>query len=211
MRLSRVSVALPLLAALAGCSSSTDNVMSTAFPVARMSRPESRIEVPPGSFTLDRILGRPDGLQPLGPDTTINLMEADGRTLRDLLDVEGRRELRDVRMPPDVIEPTPPPPPEAQPRRRGSSTPPQASVQPELDQRPVQPPAPPPAAAAGTTLRPGTTIPGPRGGTVMGGSAGSVGTTIGPSGQPGTATRDGGTVTLFGADGSIRTVPVPQR
>lgn len=209
MRLSRFSVALPLLAALAGCSSSSDNVMGTAFPLARMSRPESRIEVQPGSFTIDRVLGRPDGLQPLGPDTTINLIEADGRTLRDLLDVEGRREMRDVRMPPDVVEP-PPPPPQSQ-QRRGSSTPPQANVLPEVEPRPVTPPTVPPAPAASRTIPPGTTIPGARGGTVMGGSAGSVGTTIGPSGQSGTATRDGGTVTLFGADGSIRTVPVPQR
>lgn len=204
MRRSRVSVALPLLAGLAGCASSSDNVFGTAFPLARMGRPEARLETPPGSFTLERILGRPDGLEPLGPDTTLNLVEADGRTLRDLLDVEGRREIRDVLIPPDVVEP------QSQPRR-GSSTPPQASVLPEVAPRPVPPPPAPAAAATPPVLPPGTTIPGPRGGTVMGGSAGSVGTTIGPSGRTGTATRDGGTVTLYGPDGSIRTVPVPPR
>lgn len=207
MRYLRLGLALPLLAAMVGCTSSSDNVLSTAFPIQRLSRPESRIVVPPGSFTVDRVLGRPDGLEPLGPDNSLNLFEADGRSLRDLLDVEGRRELRDVRMPPDVVESPAQPPP----RRRGSSTPPQANVLPEVEPRPVAPPPSPAPPVAARPLTSGTTIPGPAGGTVVGGSAGSTATTIGPSGRPGTATRDGGTVTLFGADGSIRTVPVPPR
>jgi hypothetical protein len=210
MRLSRFGVALPLFAALAGCTPSSPNVVGTAFPVARMSRPESRIQVEPGNFTMDRVLGRPDGLEPLGPDQSLNLFESDGRSLRDLLDVEGTRpnifeQMERGGRAPD--EPPPPPPP----RRRGSSTPPQASAIPELEPRTVAPPPPAPPPTASRTLPPGTTIPGPAGGTVVGGSAGSTATTIGPSGRPGTATRDGGTVTLFGADGSIRTVPAPQR
>lgn len=211
-RILRPAFGLPLLLGLAACTGASNNVMDSAFPVSRMT-PQGRLaglEPPPStSFTVDRVLGRPDGLQPLGEDQTLFRAGADGRSIRDLLDVEGTR-----RSYFDQLEQQPPPPtnpPPSPPRARGSSTPPQANVLPEANAPVVRAPAPPPAPAPSTALTPGTTIPGPRGGATVGGSAGSTATTVGPSGQSGTATRDGGTVTLFGADGSIRTVPAPQR
>ena len=208
MRRFRLLAPLVLLAALPACTGASPSLMDSAFPTARLG-PEGRLAgVDSQGFTTLRVLGRPDGLQPLGEDTTINLRESDGRTLRDLLDVDGRRpNMFDQMRAPDDPASIPP-----VPRTRGSSSPPPQASLPEVQQRPLAtPPPPPPAPQAERTLPPGTTIPGPQGGTVAGGSAGRVGTTVGPSGQVGTSVRDGNTVTLFGPDGSIRTVPVPPR
>lgn len=209
-RILRLASGLPLLFGIAACTGSSNNIAETAFPIDRMG-PEGRLaglQPSPGtSFTMDRVLGRSDGLQPLAEDQTLAGFGADGRSIRDLLDVEGTR-----RSYFDQLEQQQPPPSSPPPRRPGSSTPPEARVLPEANAPVVRPPAAPAApSAAPRPLPPGTTVPTPQGGVVTGGSAGGTTTTIGPSGQAGTATRDGGTVTLFGPDGSIRTVPVPQR
>lgn len=205
MRHPRLNVArlmAPLLLAtplvLGACSGSTNSALDSAFPNARWG--QARAGLDGESFTMRRILGQPDNLAPLREDPSFNVREADGRTLRDLLDVEGTR--------PNIYEQQER---EGQPARRGSSSPPPPprTVPPEQP-APRASLAPPPAPAAEPGLRPGQVVPGTGGGAVVSGGTGRTGTTIGPSGQAGTAVREGNTITLFGADGSIRTVPAPR-
>lgn len=185
----------PLL--LGACTGASNNMLDSAFPNARWG--QARAGLDGESFTMRRVLGEPDNLQPLREDPTFNVREADGRTLRDLLDVEGTR--------PNIYEQQER---EGQAARRGSSSPPPPprTVPPEQPApRASLAPAPAPAEPG---LRAGQVVPGTSGGTVVSGGTGRAGTTIGPSGQAGTAVRDGNTITLFGADGSIRTVPAPR-
>lgn len=206
--------AILLAAALPACTASTPNVIGTAFPTSRMGTEARLAGVDTDGFTMRRILGRPDGVEPLREDAEFSQTVPDGRSLRELLDVEGTRsnifDQAERGTTPPPAEAAPPPPP----RRGSASPPPPRAALPEEETQPRQvaaPRPPAPAAAPGAPLPAGTVIPGPQGGTVVGGSAGSVATTVGPGGAPGTATRDGRTITLFGADGSIRTVPAPTR
>ena len=93
-RILRLASGLPLLFGIAACTGSSNNIAETAFPIDRMG-PEGRLaglQPSPGtSFTMDRVLGRSDGLQPLAEDQTLAGFGADGRSIRDLLDVEGTR------------------------------------------------------------------------------------------------------------------------
>jgi hypothetical protein len=198
-----------LLLPLAACSGAGSSIIDSAFPTARMG-PESRLAgVDTTGFTMQRVLGRPDSVAPLTEDQSLTTREPDGRTLRDLLDVEGTRPsvFDQQERGPGTGDPV-------SPRTRGSGSPPRSSALPEVQPRVVTAPPPPvptlPQTPAGPqrTLPPGTVLPG---GAVVGGAVGNTAPTIGPSGQSGTAVRDGNTVTLFGADGTIRTVPVPPR
>jgi hypothetical protein len=198
MRIALVAL-LPLLAACSGAGSS---VIDSAFPTARMG-PESRLAgVDTSGFTMQRVLGRPDTVAPLTEDQSLTAREPDGRTLRDLLDVEGNRPsvFDQQERGPGTGDPV-------APRTRGSGFPPRSSALPEVEPRVVRAPPPPAPTIPQRALPPGTVLPN---GAVVGGSVGNTAPTIGPSGQAGTAVRDGNTVTLFGADGSIRTVPAPR-
>lgn len=200
-RLQRSLSLLPLCLAMAACSGAGDNIFAAAFPVSRMGTEARLSGLDTSGATMSRVLGRPDGLQPLTEDESLSRV-SDGRSTRDLLDMEGTRrsQIDQLEEPQSPARPAP---------RRSSSTPPQASALPEANAPPVVPPPPSPSAASPRALPPGTAIPNAQGATVAGAGTASTATTIGPAGQSGTATRDGGTVTLFGADGSIRTVPVP--
>jgi hypothetical protein len=199
MRPMTLIAAFGTMLVLAGCSGSTNNPADSAFPMARWG--QARAGLDPESFTMRRILGQPDNLEPLREDASFTAREADGRTLRELLDVEGTRpNIYDQQ---EQREGTPP-------ARRGSSTPPRAEARPEFNPNVDVAPRPPEPPVASQGLRPGQVLPGPSGGQVVTGGSGRTSTTIGPSGQSGSAVRDGGTVTLFGPDGSIRTVPAPR-
>ncbi len=199
MRHSTLIAACGALLVLAGCSGASNNPVDSAFPMSRWG--QARAGLDPESFTMRRILGQPDNLEPLREDASFTAREADGRTLRELLDVEGTRpNIYDQQ---EQRDGTPP-------ARRGSSTPPRAERREEFNPNVDVAPRPPEPPVASQGLRPGQVLPGPSGGQVVTGGSGRTGTTIGPSGQPGSAVRDGGTVTLFGADGSIRTVPAPR-
>jgi hypothetical protein len=201
---------LALLPVLAACGGAGTSMVDSAFPVSRMG-PEGRLAgVDATGFTVQRVLGRPDGLAPLTEDQSVMAREADGRTLRDLLDVDGQRSnvFEQMERNPGAVPPAVVPPGTEPPRPRGSGFPPRAEVPPPREPRVVSVPRPDPSPVPQRTLPPGTVLPG---GAVVGPSVGSTAPTIGPSGQSGIATRDGNTVTLFGPDGSIRTVPVPPR
>lgn len=68
---------------------------------------------------------------------------------------------------------------------------------------------PPRALAAPEPDRRGQAIPGTPPGTITTGGTGRLGTFGGPAGS-GTTLQEGGTMTLMGADGRIRTVPAPR-
>lgn len=145
------------------------------------------------SYTMRRLRGLDDQVGGLQPDETIRWPSERDEQRPSVFETEDERRARESQPP----------------ARRGSSSEspdiPRASREP----MPAQPPralAPPPEPE----LR-GQAIPGAPAGTVStGGTAtGRTGTFGGPAGS-GTTVRDGGTTTLMGADGTIRTVPTPR-
>lgn len=147
------------------------------------------------SYTQRRMTGAPDEITPLQPDVSVQWPRDSGERA-SVFETEEERRARErresqVRRPPGSPAPAPAP----QVRRPD----------------PAQIVAPPPPREVPVPEREsrGEGIPGAPAGTVTTGGTGRTGTFGGPSGS-GTTTRDGGTMTLMGADGQIRTVPAPR-
>lgn len=144
------------------------------------------------SYTLQRLRGVEDQVGGLQPDPTISWPSERDEQRPSVFETEDERRAR-----------------ESQPPRRGSST--ESREAPRADRVTVPPQAPRALAPAPEPELRGAAIPGAPPGTVStGGTAtGRTGTFGGPAGS-GTTVRDGGTTTLMGADGSLRTVPTPR-
>jgi hypothetical protein len=148
--------------------------------------------VPAGSYTHERLRGGADSLQPLEIDTSLQ-WPRDPLERASIFETEEDRRARErqVRRPPGTPAPAPSPRADRQdPADLVDRAPPRAVATPEPDRR-------------------GQAIPGAPPGTVTTGGTGRTGTFGGPAGS-GTTVRDGGTMTLMGADGQIRTVPAPR-
>jgi hypothetical protein len=143
-----------------------------------------------------RITGRPDQAGTLEPDMTVSWPKPE-EDRPSVFETEDERRARERR-----AQET-----EARPPRVGSSTE-SRQLPPQADQ-PL--PGPPPRALAEPPepVSRGAAIPGAPAGTVTTG-VGQRGGTFGGPGGSGTVIRDGGTTTLMGADGTIRTVPTPR-
>jgi hypothetical protein len=192
-RAARLAGSLSLVVLLAGCGSMVGTGFSGSgngfggFGGARQPAAEA------DGYTMRRLTGRDDAVEPLQPDTTISWPKPDEER-PSIFETEEERRAR-----------------EGQPRqgqtqsRRGSSTesPDIAIPREDVTQPPRRDPralaAPPPAESRGQG------IPGAPAGTVITG-----GNTFGGPAGSGTVLRDGGTTTLMGADGTIRVVPTPR-
>jgi len=196
--LPRTVAALALALALAGCgvgrgfSGSGDGF--GGFGVRPLPVPAAEAE----GYTMRRLRGQPDDAVALQPDTSIQWPYTAEDTRMSVFETEEERMQRLERER------------RGQRQTRGSST----------ESREVQrPPEQMPGTPAPRALAPpppdpdqrGQAIPlAPPGTVTTGGTAGSrTGTFGGPAGT-GTTVRDGGTTTLMGADGTIRTVPTPR-
>lgn len=159
------------------------------FGGARPAVPADQAE----GYTLRRLRGQDDQVGGLQPDPTIRWPDERDEQRPSVFETEEERRAR-----------------EARPPQRGSS-----SESPDIQRNPrealLSPTPPRPLAAPPEPELRGQAIPGVPAGTVTtGGSAsGRTGTFGGPAGT-GTTVRDGGTTTLMGADGTIRTVPTPR-
>jgi len=146
----------------------------------------------PEGYTGRRVVGLDDGVPPLVADTAVAWP-------RMTLDVRRSFE-------PDSERPAR----ERSERAvRGSATRPGADTIAGPDPAELQASVPPREFVPPPVERRGQRIPGTEPGTVTTGGTGRVGTFGGPAGS-GTTVQDGGTMTLMGADGRIRRVPVPR-
>jgi hypothetical protein len=144
------------------------------------------------SYTLQRLRGVEDQVGGLQPDPTIRWPSERDEQRPSVFETEDERRAREGQAP-----------------RRDSST--EIREAPRADRVTVPPQAPRALVPAPEPELRGAAIPGAPAGTVStGGTAtGRTGTFGGPAGT-GTTVRDGGTTTLMGADGTIRTVPTPR-
>ncbi|WP_291297888.1 hypothetical protein [Elioraea sp.] len=194
-RLARIAGTLSLAVLLAGCSSVVGTGFSGSgngfggFGGARQPATEA------DGYTMRRLTGRDDAVEPLQPDTTISWPKQDEER-PSVFETEDERRAREGQ------------PRQGQSRRGSSSESPDIAIPREdvtqprrTEPRALASPPPPDNRGQG--------IPGAPAGTVTTGGAGSTGTFGGPAGS-GTVLRDGGTTTLMGADGTIRTVPTPR-
>lgn len=155
----------------------------------------SRLAVPQDSYTQRRITGAEDAVAPLQADTSVQ-WPRDGSERVSVFETEDERrarERRDRQVQRPRGSPAPAPSPEAQ----------------RTDPAEIIRPVPPREVAVPERERRGDGVPGAPAGTVETGGSGRTGTFGGPAGS-GTTVRDGGTMTLMGADGQIRTVPAPR-
>lgn len=154
-----------------------------------------RPAVPEDSYTGRRIAGADDRVAPLQPDISVQ-WPRDGGDRASVFETEEERRGRERR--------------ERQAGRAQGSPAPAPSPPAERTDpaRIVAPPLPREVAVPERDRR-GEAIPGAPAGTVETGGTGRSGTFGGPAGS-GTTVRDGGTMTLMGADGQIRTVPAPR-
>ncbi|MCS6921980.1 MAG: hypothetical protein NZM07_08730 [Elioraea sp.] len=152
----------------------------------------SRPTVAPDGYTGRRLVGADDGVTPLVADPAVAWprMTLERRPLFETEEERAARERRErgprgssTRLGPEAI--TGRDPAELQAR-----VPPRELPPPPVDRR-------------------GQAIPGAEPGTVTTGGTGRIGTFGGPAGS-GTTLQDGGTMTLMGADGRIRSVPAPR-
>lgn len=152
-------------------------------------------------YTMRRLRGQPDGTAALQPDLSIQwpytqelprtgAVETDGERAQRA-EREGRRERRAAQPRGSATE-----------NREAARPPEQISATPTP--RALAPPPPDPEQR-------GQAIPFAPPGTVTTGGTRTerTGTFGGPAGS-GTTVRDGGTTTLMGADGTLRTVPTPR-
>ncbi|WP_297857782.1 hypothetical protein [Elioraea sp.] len=153
----------------------------------------SRPAVPEDSYTGRRITGADDQVAPLQADTSVQ-WPRDGGDRASVFETEEERRARERR--------------ERQAERPHGSPAPAPRAERTDPARIVAPP-PPREVAVPERDRRGEAIPGAPAGTVETGGTGRSGTFGGPAGS-GTTVRDGGTMTLMGADGQIRTVPAPR-
>lgn len=150
----------------------------------------SRPAVPEDSYTGRRITGADDQVAPLQADTSVQ-WPRDGGARASVFETEEERRARRAERPRGSPAPAPSPQPaRADPARIIEPPPPRSVEVPERDRR-------------------GEGVPGAPAGTVETGGTGRAGAFGGPAGT-GTTVRDGGTLTLMGADGQIRTVPAPR-
>jgi hypothetical protein len=194
--LPRPAIAFGLVLALAGCgigrgfSGSGDGF--GGFGVRPLPVPEAEAE----GYTMRRLRGQPDDIGALQADPSIRwpFTAEDRRASAFEAEEEQRQRLERERQ---------------QRQTRGSSTGAREVARPP-EQVPTAPLPRAPAPAPEVDQR-GQPVPfAPPGTVVTGGAAGSrTGTFGGPAGT-GTIVRDGGTNTLMGADGTIRTVPTPR-
>jgi hypothetical protein len=155
----------------------------------------SRPVVPEDSYTGRRITGADDRVAPLQADTSVQ-WPRDGGERASVFETEEERRARERR--------------ERQAERpRGSPAPAPSPQAERTDPARIIEPPPPREVAVPERDRRGEGIPGAPAGTVETGGTGRSGTFGGPAGT-GTTVRDGGTMTLMGADGQIRTVPAPR-
>jgi hypothetical protein len=145
------------------------------------------------SYTMRRLRGQEDQVGGLQPDPTIRWPDERDEQRPSVFETEDERRSRESQPP----------------ARRGSSS--ESPDIPRATREPVTQPAPRALAPPPEPELRGQAIPGAPPGTVStGGTAtGRTGTFGGPAGS-GTTVRDGGTTTLMGADGTIRTVPTPR-
>ena len=174
----------PLLAGCAGFAGSGEGFGG----FGASSRPAAL----PEGYTGRRLVGLEDGVQPLMADDAVNWprLSLDRRPLMETEEERAARERRE-RLP------------------RASSTRPGAETITGQDPADLQARVPPRALAPPPVDRRGQAIPGTDPGTVTTGGTGRIGSFGGPAGS-GTTLQEGGTMTLMGADGRIRTVPAPR-
>jgi hypothetical protein len=202
VRLPRMAAALGLALALAGCgvgrgfSGSGDGF--GGFGVRPLPVPPEEAD----GYTMRRLRGQPDEAVALQPDFSIQWPYTAEDTRTSVFETEEERMQRLER--------------ERRQQRQGQTQPRGSSTESREAQRPPEqiPATPAPRALAPPPPDPeqrGQAIPlAPPGTVTTGGTAGSrTGTFGGPAGT-GTTVRDGGTTTLMGADGTIRTVPTPR-
>jgi len=164
------------------------------FGVRPLPIPEAEAD----GYTIRRLRGQPDNAVALQADNSVQWPTTREDTRPSIFETEEERQQRLER--------------ERRPQRpaRGAST-----ERRETPRQPAEiPTAPAPRALAPTPPDPelrGQAIPfAPPGTVTTGGSpAARTGTFGGPAGS-GTTVRDGGTTTLMGADGTLRTVPTPR-
>jgi hypothetical protein len=188
--LARLAGTLSLAVLLAGCGSMVGTGFSGSgngfggFGGARQPASEA------DGYTMRRLTGRDDAVEPLQPDTTVAWPKQDDER-QSIFETEEERRAREGQR-------------QGQSRRGSSSESPDIAIPREdVTQPPRRDPralaAPPPADNRGQG------IPGAPAGTVTTG-----GNTFGGPAGSGTVLRDGGTTTLMGADGTIRVVPTPR-
>ena len=148
--------------------------------------------VPAGSYTQQRLTGAAEAVPPLEADTSVAWPR---QTLEraSIFETEEDRRARERHLP----------------RPRGSAAPASSPQAERQDPAEIVDRVPPRAVAVPQPERRGQAIPGAPAGTVTTGGTDRTGTFGGPAGS-GTTVRDGGTMTLMGADGQIRTVPAPR-
>lgn len=157
------------------------------------SRPAAITAEEADGYTMRRLRGLEDQAGGLQPDGTIRWPSERDEQRPSVFETEDERRARESQPP----------------ARRGSS-----SESPDIPRATREPPPPPAPRALAPAPEPelrGQAILGAPAGTVStsGTAAGRTGTFGGPAGS-GTTVRDGGTTTLMGADGTIRTVPTPR-
>ncbi len=152
----------------------------------------SRPTLAADGYTGRRLIGLDDGVPPLMVDEAVNWPRL---TLdrRPLLETERDHTARERRESPP----------------RASSTRPGAETITAQDPVELQARVPPRALASPPVDQRGQAILGTDPGTVTTGGTGRIGSFGGPAGS-GTTLQEGGTMTLMGADGRIRTVPAPR-
>ncbi|MCU0986899.1 MAG: hypothetical protein MUC89_18515 [Acetobacteraceae bacterium] len=157
------------------------------------SRPAAITAEEADGYTMRRLRGLEDQVGGLQPDGTIRWPSELDEQRPSVFETEDERRSRESQPP----------------VRRGSSS--ESPDIPRATREPTPPPAPRALAPPPEPELRGQAIPGAPAGTVStGGTAsGRTGTFGGPAGS-GTTVRDGGTTTLMGADGTIRTVPTPR-
>lgn len=148
--------------------------------------------VPADSYTQQRMTGAAEAVPPLEVDTSV-VWPRDTLERASIFETEEERRARER---------------QAQ-RPRGSAAPASSPQAQRQDPAEIVDRVPPRAVAVPEPDRRGRAIPGAPPGTVTTGGSDRTGTFGGPAGG-GTTVRDGGTMTLMGADGQIRTVPAPR-
>lgn len=157
------------------------------------SRPAAITAEEADGYTMRRLRGLEDQAGGLQPDGSIRWPSERDEQRPSVFETEDERRARESQPP----------------ARRGSSS--ESPDIPRASREPTPPPAPRALAPAPEPELRGQAIPGAPAGTVStsGTATGRTGTFGGPAGS-GTTVRDGGTTTLMGADGTIRTVPTPR-
>lgn len=176
------------LSLLAGCSTVDD--VTSFFGGSR----DPAEQVDSTSYTANRLLGRESTTEPLTFGTPSGDIDA-------VIASEPNPDIRQ-RIQQEVDDFS------RSPQRRGSSTPPSLTAPPQASGFPP-PPAPRPAPPAEPPARSttGQVLTPPSGPPAVLQGTGPIVPYVSPGGVGGTAVTQGGFITLYGTDGSVRTVP----